>query len=197
MRITGHSARVTGAQRMASSGLPLAVIQLFGRWGSNAVPGYVRDSLLCPRGGGISTQVERGAFALEEADVRARLQAQRGDLTAAQVDVAAERAIKRLAPQLVSSELEPLRLQEALLALLSQQVDQVISDLAGVAGCSTPEYVLRLDSELARVHVTAGPEVTHCGWRWAKGGASPVPSSAWTSLDRRCRKCAKRTGSGA
>ena len=197
LRITGHSARVTGAQRMAAAGLPLAVIQLFGRWGSNAVLGYVRDSLLAPRGGDISRQVESAALALDEADVRARLHAHGGSLTSAHVDEAAERAFTRLVPQLLSKELEPFRLQESLLALLSQQVEQVTSDLAGVAGCSTPDFVLRLDSELARVHATAGSEVTQCGWRWARGGASPVPSSAWGSADKRCRKCAKRMGSWA
>ena len=45
-RISGHSLRVTGAQGFAHRGLDLWAIQLLGRWGSDAVRGYVRDAQL-------------------------------------------------------------------------------------------------------------------------------------------------------
>ena len=43
-RVTGHSLRATGAQGLARRGLDLHSIQLLGRWGSEAVKGYVRDA---------------------------------------------------------------------------------------------------------------------------------------------------------
>ena len=40
--MSGHTLRVTGAQGLSRLGLDLWAIQLFGRWGSEAVNGYVR-----------------------------------------------------------------------------------------------------------------------------------------------------------
>ena len=58
---TGHSMRVTGAQRLAAAGVEEARIALFGRWGSAAVRGYVREALLGRSGGGLAEQVESKA----------------------------------------------------------------------------------------------------------------------------------------
>ena len=41
-RISGHTLRVTGAQGLARAGVECWAIQLLGRWGSDAVLGYVR-----------------------------------------------------------------------------------------------------------------------------------------------------------
>ena len=43
---TGHSARATGAQFMASRGIELWRVQIFGRWGSDAILRYVREAPL-------------------------------------------------------------------------------------------------------------------------------------------------------
>ena len=45
-KISGHSLRATGAQGLARRGLDLWAIQLLGRWGSDAVKGYVRGAQL-------------------------------------------------------------------------------------------------------------------------------------------------------
>ena len=45
-RITGHSLRVTGAQGLVMRGWDLWTVQLHGRWGSDVVKRYVRDSPL-------------------------------------------------------------------------------------------------------------------------------------------------------
>ena len=45
-RITGHSLRVTGAQGLTQLGWHLLRIQLHGRWGSNVIKRYIRDSPL-------------------------------------------------------------------------------------------------------------------------------------------------------
>ena len=51
LRITGHSPRVTGAQRMALAGVSEWRIQTFGRWGSSAVLKYIRETLIQGKGG--------------------------------------------------------------------------------------------------------------------------------------------------
>ena len=45
-RITGHSLRVTGAQGLVMRGWDLWTVQLHGRWGSDVIKRYVRDSSL-------------------------------------------------------------------------------------------------------------------------------------------------------
>ena len=58
LRITGHSARVTGAMRMAFAGHQIWTIQVFGRWGSPAILGYVREAILGKSGGQIAQKTE-------------------------------------------------------------------------------------------------------------------------------------------
>jgi len=45
-RVSGHSLRAAGAQGLARAGIDLWAIQLLGRWGSDAVKGYVREAHL-------------------------------------------------------------------------------------------------------------------------------------------------------
>ena len=45
-RITGHSLRVTGAQGLVMRGWDLWTVQLHGRWGSDVIKRYARDSSL-------------------------------------------------------------------------------------------------------------------------------------------------------
>jgi hypothetical protein len=46
-RYGGHSLRVTGAQYLASVGVPLLTIQLLGRWASDIIARYVAEAPLC------------------------------------------------------------------------------------------------------------------------------------------------------
>ena len=59
LRITGHSCRVAGAKRMALAGHPIWTIQVFGRWGSKAILGYVREALLGHQGRGAHWHARR------------------------------------------------------------------------------------------------------------------------------------------
>lgn len=45
-RVSGHSLRATGAQGLAAAGVDTWAIELLGRWGSDAVRGYVREARL-------------------------------------------------------------------------------------------------------------------------------------------------------
>ena len=61
-RVSGHSLRVGGAQGLARAGFPLWSIQLFGRWGGEAVKAYVGEAALdvftCSPTAGGAEQVE-------------------------------------------------------------------------------------------------------------------------------------------
>ena len=69
-RITGHSARVTGAMRMAFGGHSLTKIKIFGRWGSAAVERYVREAILGYRGGDVAQVTEGVEKALKELQLK-------------------------------------------------------------------------------------------------------------------------------
>ena len=56
---TGHSLRVTGAQRMAEAGMSEEKIRLFGRWASRAMMRYVREKLLEKGGTTVASAVEK------------------------------------------------------------------------------------------------------------------------------------------
>ena len=59
--ITGHSCRVTGAQRMALADLSEWRIQVFGRWGSSAVLKYIRETFIDAEATNIAAEVEAAA----------------------------------------------------------------------------------------------------------------------------------------
>ena len=56
--IRGHSLRVTGAMRMALAGIPVSVIKVFGRWASEAVMQYLRESVAQGQGALIRKKIQ-------------------------------------------------------------------------------------------------------------------------------------------
>ena len=79
--ITGHSMRVTGAQRLALVGVSENQIRLFGRWASGAMLLYTREALLGKRSLTTAKQVEEhdGLQAKQQASSsRTRAQASTG-----------------------------------------------------------------------------------------------------------------------
>ena len=64
-RVTGHSLRVTGAQGLVIRGWDLWTVQLHGRWGSDVIKRYIRDSPLAAVAAG------RGPAARQELDLEA------------------------------------------------------------------------------------------------------------------------------
>ena len=63
--VTGHSMRVTGAQRLALAGISEVRISTFGRWASRAFQLYVRESVLGANGGDMALVVEENAAATD------------------------------------------------------------------------------------------------------------------------------------
>ena len=62
--VTGHSMRVTGAQRLAYAGISETRIMTFGRWASQAFRLYVREAVLGANGGDMARVVEGNAASM-------------------------------------------------------------------------------------------------------------------------------------
>ena len=184
---------------MARAGHLPAVIQLFGRWGSSAVFGYVRDALLGEKGGTIAKKTEQLAM-LDQADITAQLEKGFGQRIAdtngavmTAVEAAAERIYEKLLPRLLGQVPDVQEVTDRVFALVEEQINQLQQDIGAISGCAVPQYVRVLD-EGRKCHRTWGQDVTLCGWNWAAGGAVPVPASEWQAGAERCRKCLRRTG---
>jgi hypothetical protein len=175
-RITGHSARVTGAQLMARAGISEWRIQVFGRWGSSAVLGYLRDSLISGAAGSLAQEV-----------VNAR-QSTRGSITEMAALLSADGAATKAALEraLPDGRAVPGQEgQEAALADLRQELAAVRADLAAVSARAVPEAVLCNAS--GKAHVVANSRVTHCGWAWSAAPNSFRPYDGGTVPW--CKRC--------
>ena len=91
-RIKGHSARRGGAQHMARAGIPKFVIQLFARWGSEAIRLYVEDTPLEGSASLAATAVRSWS------EVQVREEVRRSDLTGLRADLRSE--IERMREEL-------------------------------------------------------------------------------------------------
>ena len=98
----GHSFRVTGAQFLAASGLPLIFIQLLGRWQSDAVARYVADAPLVH----LSSTYKSLHQPLHLDEVLAGL---RGEVSAVQLQVA---SLDEKCKALLSTEVDFVQLKE-------------------------------------------------------------------------------------
>ena len=56
--------RVTGAMRMALAGLPITLIKVFGRWASESVLQYLRETVVQGQGSIITQNIQEGISAL-------------------------------------------------------------------------------------------------------------------------------------
>ena len=194
LRITGHSARVAGAMRMAYAGHPLWTIQVFGRWGSTAILGYVRDAILGVQGGDLARHTEEGPKLLSTG--------------ARTVKNAARRAVDNVEttgpknPELgkivVDMVLEQLRAKRASrsetgkVTKIKEDVQEIAGEIFGFA-----ETELRLGrsrvvrSSTGVLHVAFNTETCLCGWQWALHRVEvvkqPLPRAGDTA--GWCRRC--------
>jgi hypothetical protein len=174
-RITGHSPRATGAQLMAKAGVSEWKIQVFGRWGSSAVLGYLRDALIQGAAGAIAREVAQPA--LHE------LQAQLG------VDILAqEAAFERGLRAKSRGGAVPASVGQVV-ASLRAELAEVRSELESAASRSVPALVVCTAS--GKTHIVANSCVTHCGWPWAaRPGAYCLSDTS--EFSNCCRKCCAR-----
>ena len=183
--ISGHSARVEGAQAMAKAGISLPIIQLFGRWGSNAVMKYVRDTLLGIEGGDISRQL-----ALRD-------EGRTGSLVhnaTQQVATSLPRSVKdevRVAIAELKIEqayAESLRHSAAVHAEIRTSVEEVLKvandtrrDLDVITGVTAPHYIMNQEKQ-GKLHVVLAGSHAVCGWNFDNAiSATPMLESQVSS----------------
>ncbi len=172
--ISGHSLRVTGAQRLALAGVAVPRITLFGRWASKAMVTYARESLLGARGGGLSGQVadvdftERGLIALARSTT----------------SNAPEAAVREF---VMSAGAEPMGAlgKEDLVRQWAQLADQARSERA--SSSSTPPLPSLIRSRAGVVHKVVSQRITRCGWSWSSNEDTEAVEAGAVLT---CRKCA-------
>jgi hypothetical protein len=172
--ITGHSPRVTGAQRMALAGVSAWRIQVFGRWGSAAVLKYVRDTLVSIEGSDIAKTVE-AAKPMPLHRVLASVQPG----TPLVIQDRALEVLHRLPAMPVDSQ--------ALRTELMNTITGLRRELAEVSSRTYPQVVVCRGSGIA--HRTANSTATHCGWQWSVNPHAFSSAGADYS-GRMCRRCA-------
>ncbi len=168
--LTGHSLRVTGAQRLALAGVTEGRISMFGRWASKAMLLYVREALLGVAGGGLAEQVEQATLTPTEVAKRVRLTSPTADPL----------AIKDFTCSLGKDVVTPLSLEE-----VDARWERFRSSLAeDVEAARARALPTICQSAGGRTHRIVSHAYTACGWRWAAGCAEVVANVPIT-----CRKC--------
>ena len=171
----GHSLRVTGAQWLASQGLPLAVIQLIARWDSDVIARYVGEAPL-------ASLTAQYRAALTNSSLEELLSARRAAIR----DLDAELGRLRFALTEALEDLGTLRAQR----LPVQE-----------GGAAQPVFV---QSGSGTVHVVATTAIDQtpsfdqramCGWRFGLAAHSLILAPPSTA--ERCSKCHRHWMAGA
>ncbi len=172
--ISGHSLRVTGAQRLALAGVAVPRITLFGRWASKAMVTYARESLLGARGGGLAEQVadvdftERGLIALARSSTTN----------------APEAAVREFVMHAGAEPMGSLGKAD-LVRQWAQLADQAKAEHASAS--SSPPLPSLIRSRAGVIHKVVSQRITRCGWTWSShDDIQAVAEGAVLT----CRKCA-------
>ena len=189
--ITGHSARVCGAMRMAAAGHPLWTIQVFGRWGSSSVRGYVRDAILGVRGGTLAAATE--AHALSQWQLRRK--AERGGRRRGALFLQGRKRKRQVLHSALEASVDLLPASasgassEAGRALaindVMAKIRELEHDLRVVSGESCPNYI-QCSTGLKHRAVA---ERTICGWAWRRAGGQPIVTGPSESPNGWCTRC--------
>ena len=177
--------RVAGAQFLARSGLDLILIQLFARWGSNAVLRYVQDAPLELQGG-VAIRAAAGAVK----DSGRRLAEIQADAASVQKDDLDAKVLEAL-----SSALE----KDNVRAYVDKIVhDALVSQRTGGHASAKVEELPRLfvkNKATKKVHqaLVFGPDTppeswqTFCGWQF--GAAKHEVARKLGKETNLCRDC--------
>jgi hypothetical protein len=172
-KVTGHTMRVTGAQRLALAGISDTRITTFGRWTSAAFRKYVREAVLGINGGDLAAQVEQR---LLDQQVYACMEGQ---------------AQASGAPDALLTEFKHRVFSNPQIALTNKVIEErwrtylseVERELQAAKTRALPEYCM---SEAGITHAIVDHRLTQCGWLWSQAANCRTVES--TSVT--CRKCA-------
>jgi len=208
-RVSGHSLRVTGAQGLAQLGVDMWAIQLLGRWGSEAVRGYVRDTLLARAAGRAASAARNRDLDSLVAEVLRRLEEARAPSAAASSsespvafgsEAPAAAAARAAITECSSSSAAPT-CTDAVSALAVQ------AQVAGARPSAVCPTVFNAASQVWH-RVALGPPacakeqwVAMCGWQFGRSATAQVcdepPDVAllnWRALCSNCYGQERRAG---
>ena len=194
--ISGHSARVTGAMRMAIAGHSEWVIQVFGRWSGETVLKYVRSALLGMRGGNIAQKTEECAEDLRTVRRQVRIRTRErvasvGD-TSGHARGIVEWALERAADQTLLRN--GSQVQQACLRDAVQHVTRLLSSIeynAEDVHTGIPNFVQCIGG---LKHVVLDHEKCGCGWSWKAASAIPITDGPSSDCAGWCTRCLDRVG---
>ena len=206
--ITGHTLRVTGAQGLSRYGLDLWAVQLYGRWGSEAVKAYVRLVPLeqAARKAAVAARAQAHPEAVLAADRvahKAVSAAPSNELSAVVAEVGSESigpvealrvAVAAALPEWVSaveSLAEPLAVELETASPLPASVTWVRN--SSRHGCRGIFHVLSAVSK----DFGRGEPKSRCGWRFGRVNTAvakcePPPPAEFFRVCKRCAPSARR-----
>ena len=177
-KVSGHTARISGAQFLASIGVEVAVIMLLARWESRVVLHYIKEAPLLALTG------------------QARIKLQKHKISAVNPDAHAydlEDSVKNLAKKITSLHSKLRHLTALKVDDLTMHEDTVLS-----GQCVDPDLMkVIVNCETGVVHIRASKQsysragrlrfTTLCGWAFSKR-PHKVIASGKDSADK-CRRC--------
>ena len=181
-RLSGHSLRVTGAQGLAELGWHLWAIQLQGRWGSETVKKYLRESPLAHPVATTSQSMDLEAL-IEQ--LLPAISAQTSETQHHQ-----QQPQRDPTPSLSSSQTEQLE------DLLSEEAER--SRISASSSSPSSEFALRpahliINLNSGFTHRAVNSSHAQCGWNYAAPNARPHILSSfedgpevWGSCCERC-----------
>jgi len=164
-RASGHSLRATGAQGLAAAGIDAWAIELLGRWGSDAVRGYIRDARLASA----ASMARRVTNAVPLEDLVRRLIAEAGARpvpTAISVDEPLQQAIEMARAEASPKANDPVYVTNTATGVVHRSV---IGPGAAAAGAWSAA----------------------CGWRYGLSALADLTPPARLPSDHRlfCKRC--------
>ena len=193
-RVSGHSLRATGAQGLAAMGVEVWAIQLLGRWGSQAVLGYVREAAL-------ATSAEWARRAAESTTLESLIRAAPGASADGRTEFEEKKAYfsrLRVVEESTADKEIQTEVAEALAVEAMESDRREAGSQTGQRNDHEHELTLAFSAAGIAHEILAGPpattldqSVTFCGWSFGRGrDVSLAPRSALPKSHKLlCGKC--------
>ena len=178
----GHCLRVSGAQYLAASGVPIALIQILGRWSSNAIETHIQSAPLA-----VVPDIPQRILADDDSNIWFDPQQP--------LTLSAEHSHQRIIsePADTTMAFDPQLMEEDIKGLASQLADvkamlEVPSENLIVRPRQT---VVHIGTQFEREN---NPQTwrTKCGWSYGTSRFFRIPHMS--EAFRQCRKCFGQTG---
>ena len=152
-------------------------IQIFGRWGSNAVLRYVREALLGKRAAFMRPTENALSLGELRACVVARAESHGGVGAKRKAMAGAEAAMERLLESKLWAAMDTQK--EELLAFIEERLEEVLHDSTGH---ETKYTAVQCTRTTGRTHVRLSDQITFCSWPWSANGGVLAGELAVPSL---------------